>query len=112
MTPIFLARVREALEPGGLFFVQTDNAGYWSHIKQVICAFFEFHEQSGPWPDAPKGRTRREIIAMKRGYPIYRGWGVRKEMADDEAKQLASTLPLPTFDAGPRHKDLDALERE
>src|SRR5262245_58204979 len=36
ITPTFLARVHEVLEPGGLFVVQTDNAGYWEYMKQVL----------------------------------------------------------------------------
>jgi tRNA (guanine-N7-)-methyltransferase len=108
LTPAFLERVREVLEPGGKFFVQTDNAGYWNYVTSVVSAFFEFHSHEGPWPDAPRGRTRREIIAMKRRYPIYRGWGVRKDACSVDVH----TLPPPSFDAGPRHKDLDALERE
>lgn len=113
LTPGFLARVHLVLEAGGLFFVQTDNAPYWRYLREVLPTFFDFHEQSGPWPDTPKGRTRREIIALKRGYPIQRGWGmVKKDLPSEEAFALAAGLPLPTFDAGPRQKDLDALERE
>lgn len=103
LTPTFLARVREVLEPGGLFVVQTDNAGYWGYLKEVMSVFFDFHEQKNAWPDAPKGRTRREIIAMKRGYRVYRGCGLRREIVKAEV----SELQLPTFDAGPRQKDLD-----
>jgi tRNA (guanine-N7-)-methyltransferase len=112
LSPSFLARVHEVLEPKGLFVVQTDNAGYWEYVKKVVPALFDFHEQFGPWPDTPKGRTRREILAMRRRYPVYRGWGVRKEMTHPEVNALVETLPPPTFDAGPRRKDLDALERE
>src|SRR5262245_13761151 len=43
ITPTFLARVHEVLESGGLFVVQTDNAGYWEYMQQVLPAFFEFH---------------------------------------------------------------------
>src|SRR5947209_2859745 len=35
VTPDFLARVHQALVPGGLFFVQTDNPGYWRYIRCV-----------------------------------------------------------------------------
>src|SRR5205085_12534332 len=61
ITPAFLALVHRALVPGGLFFVQTDNAGYWNYMRQVVPVFFDFEELTGRWPDAPKGRTRREI---------------------------------------------------
>ena len=79
----------------------------------VLPKFFDFHEQHGPWPDAPQGRTRREILALNRRYPIYRGWGtVKKEMTIEEIAVLVRELPPPDFDAGPRHRDLDRLERE
>jgi len=110
LTPAFQAQVHQVLEPGGLFFVQTDNAPYWNYLKAIVPTFFDFHEQTGRWPDAPQGRTRREILALSRGYPVYRGWGVRRDQAD--AASVAKTLPLPTFNAGPRRKDLDQMERE
>ncbi len=112
LAPTFLAQVQGILETGGMFCVQTDNAPYWRYLKGILPKFFDFQEQSGPWPDAPKGRTRREILALRRHYPIYRGWGVRKEISCNEAFKLATDLPLPTFDAGPHCKDLDQLERE
>jgi tRNA (guanine-N7-)-methyltransferase len=110
LSPGFLAQVHRVLESGAKFFVQTDNAGYWNYLKLVLPALFDFHEQSGPWPEDPRGRTRREILALKRRYPIYRGCGLRKEITNADA--LAKELPLPTFDAGPRMKDIDRLERE
>ena len=112
LAPTFLAQVQRILETRGIFFVQTDNAPYWRYLKGILPKFFDFREQSGPWPDSPKGRTRREILALRRHYPIYRGWGVRKEISCDEVFKLAADLPLPTFDAGPNCKDLDRLERD
>ena len=113
LTPTFLARVHEALEPDGLFYVQTDNAPYWNYLKTIVPAFFAFEERHEPWPNAVKGRTRREIIALSRGYPIYRGSGiVKKELTREHMTAFAKELPLPTFAAGPRHKDLDQMERE
>ena len=64
ITPAFLALVHRSLAPGGLFVVQTDNPGYWKYVRGVVPVFFDFHERIGRWPDAPKGRTRREIVAM------------------------------------------------
>ncbi len=75
VTPEFLALVHRSLVPGGEFFVQTDNPGYWRYMQQVAPAFFDFQEHERTWPDAPKGRTRREIIALRRGLPIFRGSG-------------------------------------
>src|SRR5262249_44919053 len=109
----FVARVHRTLRPGGLFFVQTDNPGYWRYIRAVVPHFFDFHERIGRWPDAPKGRTRREIIALRRGLPIFRGSGTAKTGLDEaEATRLAESLPPPVFDADRRLRELDALEQE
>jgi tRNA (guanine-N7-)-methyltransferase len=112
LTPAFLAQVHSVLEPGATFFVQTDNAAYWKYLIGVLPAFLEFKEQRGPWPDTPKGRTRREILALRRRFAVYRGWGVKKEMSSEEALERVRELPAPTFDAGPRRKELDQLECE
>src|SRR5262245_5655791 len=109
--PAFLARVHGALVLGGLFFVQTDNAGYWSYLREILPAFFEFHEQPSPWPDAPKGRTRREIIALRRGMSVFRGWGQARNLSPAEIQSLVERLPPPLFDAGPAELELDELER-
>src|ERR1051325_5744577 len=39
LTPAFLAQVHGILENDGKFFVQTDNAAYWSYMKLVLPAF-------------------------------------------------------------------------
>jgi tRNA (guanine-N7-)-methyltransferase len=113
VTPEFLALVHRALTPGGLFFMQTDNPGYWSYIMQVVPVFFEFQERRGPWPDAPKGRTRREIIALRRGLPVFRGNGIaRAGLSEEQARQLAESLPPPVFDSDSRLQELDRLDRD
>jgi tRNA (guanine-N7-)-methyltransferase len=111
ITPAFLALVHRNLEPGGLFFIQTDNPGYWRYIRAVVPFFFDFHERIGRWPDAPKGRTRREIMALRRGLPIFRGSGpARAGLTAEEAVCLAEQLPPPTFDADRRLRQLDSEE--
>jgi tRNA (guanine-N7-)-methyltransferase len=112
ITPAFLAQVHRALAPGGRLVLQTDNPAYWRYICQVVPAFFVLHEQSGLWPDAPQGRTRREIIARQRGLPIFRALAeARVDLDVDAARQAAEALPPPIFDADRRLLDLDALER-
>jgi tRNA (guanine-N7-)-methyltransferase len=110
ITPAFLALVLRCLVPGGLFVVQTDNPGYWEYIRRVAPVFFDFHERIGRWPDAPRGRTRREIIALKNGLPVFRGHGTAKpDLSEADALTLADALPPPTFDADRRLRELDEL---
>jgi tRNA (guanine-N7-)-methyltransferase len=110
ITPAFLALVHRALAPGGTIVIQTDNPGYANYLRDVLPVFFDFHERIGRWPDAPKGRTRREILALKKKLPIFRGSGVAKtDLSPDDAVRLAESLPPPTFDADRRLRDLDRL---
>ncbi|MEO2091188.1 MAG: methyltransferase domain-containing protein [Gemmataceae bacterium] len=110
ITPQFLALVHRSLVPGGLFVIQTDNPGYWKYIRKVVPVFFDFAEHSGRWPDAPKGRTRREIIATKKGLPVFRGTGTAKvNLSAADAVAMAEKLPPPTFDADRRLRELDQL---
>ena len=111
LTPVFLADLHRVLAPGGQLFVQTDNAPYWEYLRTVLPAFFSMAEQPAPWPDAPKGRTRREIIALRRGLPVFRARGTARSLSAEERLHLASTLPAPDFDAGPPARELDDLEQ-
>ena len=111
LTPAFLALVHGCLDAEGTFFVQTDNAGYWNYLRETVPAFFDFQVQERTWLDAPKGRTRREIIALRRGLPVYRGWGrKRMELDADAIMAMAANMPLPRFDAGPPDRDVDQME--
>lgn len=113
LTPEFLALAHRALAPGGLLVLQTDHPAYWQYMRDVVPAFFEFEERREPWPDAPRGRTRREIIARSKGLPIFRGSGrARTDIDEAAALAAAQALPLPTFDADRRLVELDRLERE
>lgn len=111
ITPEYLALVHRSLVPGGRFFLQTDNPTYWRYMLAVVPHFFQFEERTTTWPDAPRGRTRREIIALRHGYPIYRGSGSPRPGLNDEAREdLVVRLPAPTFDSGQPSRELDHLE--
>jgi tRNA (guanine-N7-)-methyltransferase len=113
ITPEFMALVHRAVVPGGQFVVQTDNAGYWRYLEQIVPVFFDFQEHKQTWPDGPKGRTRREIIALRRGIKVFRGLGkARTNLSRVEALRLAEELPLPVFEADARLHELDEEERE
>jgi tRNA (guanine-N7-)-methyltransferase len=99
VTPEFLALVHRSLKPGGVFVVQTDNRGYWQYIRRVAPLLFEFEELSGRWPDAPAGRTRREIYARRKGMRIYKGQGVVRSLSQSEIDEIVRTQPAPKFDA-------------
>jgi tRNA (guanine-N7-)-methyltransferase len=111
ITPEFLALVHRTLIPGGLFVIQTDNPGYWKYIREIVPVFFDFGEHPQPWPDAPRGRTRREIIARSKRLPVFRGVGtVKVGLSEAEAVKLAESLPPPVFDADRRLRQLDEME--
>lgn len=111
VTPRFLADVHQALQPGGLFVIQTDNPDYWSYMTSVLPIFFEFRDQAEPWPDAPEGRSRREILARSRQLKIFRGQATRRDdLSPADAVRLAETLPGPKFRSRGPWCDLDALE--
>lgn len=111
VTPRFLADVHRGLEPSGRFVIQTDNPDYWDYIRRVFPPFFDFQVQDGPWPDAPEGRSRREILARSRGLRIFRGHGRRRdEILREDVLKLAESLPAPTFRSRGPWCDLDAWE--
>jgi tRNA (guanine-N7-)-methyltransferase len=113
ITPTFLFHAHRILVPGGLLVLQTDNPAYWRYMLQVAPAFFDFHEHAGPWPDAPEGRTRREIIARLKGLAVFRGTGVARADIDPvAARRLAERLPEPVFNADRRLMELDEMESQ
>lgn len=100
ITPEFLALAHRSLEPGGLVVLQTDNPAYWQYIRRAAPLLFDFEERAGPWPDAPQGRTRREIYARRRGLPIFRGQGRPKpHLPPERIVEIVRTQPAPDFDA-------------
>jgi tRNA (guanine-N7-)-methyltransferase len=100
LTPEFLALVHRSLIAGGQLVLQTDNRAYWQYLKAVAPLFFEFEELSGKWPDAPQGRTRREIYARRHGMKIFRGQGrPRPELTAEAIEGIVAAAPKPNFDA-------------
>jgi len=100
LTPEFLALVHRSLIAGGLVVLQTDNRAYWQYLHQVAPLFFDFEELIGRWPDAPQGRTRREIYARKKGLPIFRGQGRPKaELTAETLQQIVQLASRPNFNA-------------
>jgi tRNA (guanine-N7-)-methyltransferase len=99
LAPAPLLAIHRALRPNGLFVFQTDNAAYARYARAIVPALFEWRELEGPWPDAPRGRTLREVVARARGLAIVRAEARRRDLSDDEAARRAGTLPEPRFDA-------------
>lgn len=103
LTPELVGAVFHALRRGGLFVLQTDNPFYWRHIETTVPVLFEWRRHEGPWPDAPRGRTRREVLARERGLKVHRGAGVpRKDLPPEEVAAILARLPEPDFDANRR----------
>jgi tRNA (guanine-N7-)-methyltransferase len=111
LTPHFLADVHRVLAPGGRFLVQTDNPEYWAYMTRVFPRFFDWSEHPDPWPDAPEGRTRREILARARGLTIFRGTARRRDdLTPEAATAMAGRLPMPTFRSRGPWSELDREE--
>jgi tRNA (guanine-N7-)-methyltransferase len=100
ITPEFLSLVRRSLAPSGLVVLQTDNRAYWNYIRRVAPLLFDFKELHGPWPDAPEGRTRREIYARQHKLKIFRGQGTPKPLTAAQIAEIIQSQPPPRFDAG------------
>lgn len=93
LTAEFLDRAWLVLRAEGLLVVQTDNKAYWKYLCGAVAKNFEGQHVTGPWPDAPMGRTRREIIARQKGLAIWRMEARRR------AVPKAVNVPRPDFDA-------------
>ena len=112
LTPRLLADVHGALVPGGLLVVQTDNPDYWTYMQDVLPSFFDFRPHPDPWPDAPEGRTRREIVARQRGLAIFRGLAMRRDdLSQESVALLSESLPLPKFRSNGPWCELDRWEQ-
>lgn len=111
ITPHFLALVHRTLITRGKFFIQTDNPAYARYMRDILPHFFDVCEHPAPWPDAPWGRTRREILALREGLPMFRAVCLRREeLTAADCAHLAAKLPPPTFNADRRTCHLDRVE--
>lgn len=90
----FFARLWLALKRGGLLILQTDVKRYGKHLVEAANLHFEVEPQPGPWPDAPKGRTKREQVAMGKKLPVLRALCHRRP------KPLDLAPPPPYFIPG------------
>jgi len=98
LTPDFLVMVHDRLKQKGQVFLQSDRREYWDYIGIVMAEMFDWQEVPGRWPDDEHGRSRREVLSIEQGLPIFRGVGTKKENVSlEEIQLLAGKLPLPKF---------------
>jgi tRNA (guanine-N7-)-methyltransferase len=98
LTPDFLALLHRSLKPDGKVFLQTDRQSYWEYISTVMPLMFSWQERSEPWAEDPYGRSRREILSMDDGLPIFRGIAQkRSDLTDEQAAAIAAECSLPSF---------------
>lgn len=93
LTPEFLDRAWKVLRTNGLLVLQTDNKSYWDYLLKAVPKHFDVTRVPGPWPDAPQGRSRREIIARQKGLAIFRMEARRRDAL------RAIVVPRPDFNA-------------
>jgi tRNA (guanine-N7-)-methyltransferase len=93
LTPEFLERAWRALKPAGILVLQTDNRAYWRYLRGAAAKHFEPEAVPGPWPDAPRGRTRREILARRKGLAVWR-MVARRAGGDSAAGLRREPAPL------------------
>ena len=93
LTPEFLDRAWRVLRPSGFLVLQTDNKAYWKYLLKAVVKHFDPEIIPGPWSDAPQGRTRREILARRKGLAIWRMVVHRRETPSEVR------IAEPDFDA-------------
>jgi tRNA (guanine-N7-)-methyltransferase len=92
LTAAFFESAWQALRGRGILVLQTDNKKYGKYILDAARRHFDPEVQPGPWPDAPSGRTRREVVARRKGLAILRVIARRRESPLDVAP------PAPYFE--------------
>jgi tRNA (guanine-N7-)-methyltransferase len=111
--PAVLGAIHRALVPGGTFVFQTDNEAFARYARRVASSLFAWRELDGPWPDAPAGRTLREITARKQGLAVVRVEARRLDLDEAEVERRVAAMPAPDFDANRAgfHEDDDGVVR-
>jgi len=98
LTPDFLLLLHQKLREHGALFLQTDRRSYWDYMQATLPAVFEWTPIEGEWSDGPAFRSRREILAIKQGLPIFRGMARRRpDWTTDSLSQCIAQLPQPQF---------------
>lgn len=109
LTPAFLVDVHDKLMEDGLFVWQTDNRQYAAYMQEASAALFDVTMRLDAWPDAPQGRTRREIYALQHGLYVHRAICRPKPgLTRQECEEIATSLPLPRFETQrrPQHRPI------
>ena len=78
LTAAFFERAWAVLRPEGVLVLQTDNKRYGKYLQEAARKHFDLDVLPGPWPDAPQGRTRREMVAIGKKLAILRAVGRRR----------------------------------
>ncbi len=98
LTPEFLLLLHHALTDDGEIFLQSDRRPYWDYIRNSMSNMFDWIDVQDPWPEDPYGRSRREMLSIDKGLPIFRGIArKRPSLSDDELQHIAASLPQPDF---------------
>jgi tRNA (guanine-N7-)-methyltransferase len=98
LTPEFLVLMHRCLKPGGQVFLQSDQRNYWDYIAGIMSKLFNWQEVAGRWPEDEHGRSRREVLSIEQGLPIFRGTATKRSDWTDEAFQTEiASLPQPNF---------------
>jgi len=92
LTPEFFDRLWRILRKDGCLILQTDHRRYGKYLLEAAAKYFELELHADPWPGQPEGRTRREIIARRKGMTI------RRVTARRRSRPLPVEIPRIDFD--------------